>query len=130
MSVFHAFVNRLLFRTSTGRSDPLLTRRTLFEARYEDELFMAKQLMLRGGAAAPEDQIWVNKLMAAYQATSDVAYDTAENIGDPWAVDTQAGVFQTAPTEHTSNRRTDVPTDTFSSSNEEAPVAEARKFAP
>ena len=64
---------------------------------------MANQLMLRGGAAAPEDQIWVNKLMAAYHATSDVAYDAGENIGDPWAADTQAAVFETTPTEQSSN---------------------------
>ena len=57
---------------------------------------MAEQLMSRGGAVSPEDHAWVNKLLAAYHDTSEVADDASSNHGlpDPWAEDTQPEVFQ------------------------------------
>jgi hypothetical protein len=69
----------------------------MFEARYENELFLADELLSRGGASSPEDHIWLDRVMAAYEASTDATYGTADDIPDPWAPDTQPEVFDSMP---------------------------------
>jgi hypothetical protein len=59
---------------------------------------MADQLMSRGGAVVPEDQEWVDKLLTAYEHTSEVADPgiSTPSLPDPWAEDTLPQIFESA----------------------------------
>jgi hypothetical protein len=72
----------------------------MFESRYENELFLAEELMARGGALSPEDHAWLTKLIAAYEATSTTAPGDGSCAADrrPVAADTRPGIFETEPT--------------------------------
>jgi hypothetical protein len=98
----------------------------MFEARYENELFLADELLSRGGASSPEDHVWLDRLMAAYEASADAAYRSSDDIPDPWALDTQPEVFERSP-EVPSTTPDHLP-GSFSLANEEDPVTQARKL--
>jgi hypothetical protein len=86
----------------------------MFESRYEDELFMAEQLLSRGGALSPEDHVWLGKLMSAYEASCDAVDVAAPELPDPWAVDTQADIFEAALAEASPDRSIEPSTATGS----------------
>jgi hypothetical protein len=93
-----AVFGRVVGRTADPANGP--SARAMFESRYENELFLAEELMARGGALSPEDHAWLTKLIAAYEATSTTAPgdEAAPQIEDPWAVDTRPGIFETQST--------------------------------
>jgi len=129
VSVVHDLLDRLISRVSAGQPDAAPNARKIFEARYENELFLADELLSRGGANSPEDHVWLNKLMTAYEASSDAVYDASENIPDPWAQDTLAEVFETTPADLGADTSTaDPPARIFSVSNDEDPIAQAREL--
>lgn len=129
MSVVHDFVNRLFSRGSTGPTGDAPSARKIFEARYENELFLADELLSRGGATSPEDHVWLNKLMAAYQASSVAVYEASEDIPDPWAQDTEPDVLQTTQAHPASGTTTSDPgPGTGFVSNKEDPIAESREL--
>jgi hypothetical protein len=66
----------------------------VFESRYENELFLANELLSRGGPTLPEDQVWLYRFLAAYESSSDAVYDPSHDIPDPWAPDTQPEFFE------------------------------------
>lgn len=101
----------------------------MFEARYENELFLADGLLSRGGATSPEDHVWLDRLMAAYEASADAAYDFRQDIPDPWALDTQPEIFGTTPEVRAPDTNTDPLPDSFSLGDEEDPVAQGEKAA-
>ena len=69
----------------------------MFEARYENELFLADELLARGGPALPEDQVWLDRFLAAYESSSEAMYDPSHGIPDPWGPDTQPEIFEAIP---------------------------------
>jgi len=95
VTVFHHFLGRLALSRSARNSHAPASARAIFEERYQDELFLADELMSRGGAISSEDHVWLRKLMTAYEASSLSPGDAAaaDAIPDPWAQETQPGVF-------------------------------------
>ena len=91
---FRALIDRLFHRPPHAVNAP--NSREVFESRYQDELFLAEELMSRGGALSPEDHAWLTKLIDAYEATSLAPCEQASRqIEDPWAADTQPEIFET-----------------------------------
>ena len=122
-------VHGWLVRVSARQPDAAPTARTRFEARYENELFLADEMLSRGGAASPEDHVWVNRLLTAYEAASDSVYDPSHEIPDPWAEDTQAEVFETEPElPATDAGQLDIEPETLPSSDADDPIAQAREL--
>ena len=122
-------VHGWLVRVSARQPDAAPTARTRFEARYENELFLADEMLSRGGAASPEDHVWVNRLLTAYEAASDSVYDPSHEIPDPWAEDTQAEVFETEPElPATDAGQLDTVPETLPSSDADDPIAQAREL--
>jgi len=123
-------VHRWFVRVAARQPDAAPSARTMFEARYENELYLADELLSRGGAASPEDHVWVNRLLAAYEASADAVYDPSHEIPDPWAEDTQAEVFENMPDLSAADT---APPDTgpeasSSLSDEVDPIAQAREL--
>ena len=129
MSTVGDRVHRWFVRVAAGEPDAAPSARTMFEARYENELFLADELLSRGGAASPEDHVWVNRLLTAYEASSDAVYDPSHEIPDPWAEDTQAEVFETGPELPTTDAGDPAPAaPPSSSSDDDDPIAQAREL--
>jgi hypothetical protein len=101
--------------------------RQKFEARYHDELFLADELLSRGGASSPEDHIWLDRLIAAYEASGDAEYDSCQDIPDPWALDTQPEVFEMTELPARGSSSDPLPDD-FSFVNDDGPTAQAKKL--
>jgi len=103
--------------------------RSVFEARYENELFLADELLSRGGPSLPEDQVWLDRFLAAYESSSEAMYDPSHDIPDPWAPDTQPEIFEAVPElvgPHASDA--DALPETVSDDDETDPVAQAREL--
>ena len=108
--------------------EPARSVRTAFEERYVHELFLADQLLSRGGPALPEDRVWLDRLLSAYEAASHAAYDPSRDLPDPWAMDTQPEVFENEPEPFTYARSQEVnrPSIAFSASEETDAIVRAR----
>ena len=129
MSMVSDRVHRWFVRVAARQPDAAPSARTMFEARYENELFLADELLSRGGAASPEDHVWVNRLLAAYEASADAVYDPSHEIPDPWAEDTQAEVFENLPDLPAADTGPPGPVPEASASNDEDdPIAQSREL--
>jgi hypothetical protein len=129
VSLIRHRLHRWFVSESTSRPEAAPNVRSVFEARYENELFLADELLSGGGPASPEDHVWLDRVLAAYAASSDAAYDPSREIPDPWAPDTQAEIFEPMPElPGPETGRADALPRTLSSGDDEDPITQAREL--
>jgi len=124
VSFIREFVSRWAAKASPGQAPT--NGRKMFEARFENELFLADELLSRGGAYLPEDHMWLDKLVAAYEASASAAYSSSDDIPDPWALDTQPEVFESM--QEAKGTAPDQCRGSFSLTAEEDPITQAREL--